>query len=328
MVVSVIGLGTMTFGTQTDKEESFRIMDAAIEGGIDFFDTAELYPVPPSGELAGLTEKWIGDWLEGKPREQIILASKIAGPAHGWFNPPVRHGKSAIDGFMIRRAVENSLKRMKTDYIDLYQIHWPDHDMRALDALEVLDDLVGEGKIRAYGLSNDTCYGLMKWKHEAEKAGLRPLDTIQNNYSINNRRFEDELSDACVAEAVSCLPYSPLAGGVLSGKYNDGAAPDNSRFGAYLKGPERQRIMAERFVNEKSLATTAKIHELASEAGIDPVTFAIAWSKQNDFVASTIMGVRSLDQLQVHLNAAELVIEDALMEQVDEITQEILYPMG
>ncbi|GAA5494658.1 protein tas [Rubritalea halochordaticola] len=328
MVVSVIGLGTMTFGTQADKEESFKIMDAAVDAGIDFFDTAEVYPVPPTKELAGLTEEWVGDWMKDKPRESVIIATKVAGPAHGWFNPPVRYDKAAIDGFMIRRAVEGSLRRLKTDYIDLYQVHWPDAGMRPLDAIEVLDDLVREGKIRAYGVSNETCYGMMKWLSEADAAGLRRLDTIQNNFSVNNRRFEDELGQCCVGEGVSCLPYSPLAGGVLAGKYQKGAKPAGARFSAYLDGAERQRKMAERFVNEKSLANTAAIHEIAKREGIDPVTFAIAWSKQHDFVASTLMGVSSLDQLQPHIDAAEETIRPEVMAEIDALTSANLYPMG
>ncbi|SHK02406.1 Predicted oxidoreductase [Rubritalea squalenifaciens DSM 18772] len=328
MVVSVIGLGTMTFGTQADKEESFKIMDAAVDAGIDFFDTAEVYPVPPTKELAGLTEEWVGDWMKDKPRESVIIATKVAGPAHGWFNPPVRHDKAAIDGFMIRRAVEGSLRRLKTDYIDLYQVHWPDAGMRPLDAIEVLDDLVREGKIRAYGVSNETCYGMMKWLSEADAAGMRRLDTIQNNFSVNNRRFEDELGQCCLGEGVSCLPYSPLAGGVLAGKYQKGAKPAGARFSAYLDGAERQRKMAERFVNEKSLANTAAIHEIAKREGIDPVTFAIAWSKQHDFVASTLMGVSSLDQLQPHIDAAEVTIRPEVMVEIDALTSANLYPMG
>jgi len=330
IVVSVIGLGTMTFGQQAVKAESYRIMDAAIEGGIDFFDTAEVYPVPPTKKLAGLTETWIGEWMQDKSisRESLIIASKIAGPAHGWFNPPVRSDKSAIDGFNIRRALEGSLRRLKTDYIDLYQIHWPDSGMRALDAIETLDQLIKEGKIRSYGISNDTCYGMMKWLHAADLAGFRRLDTIQNNFSVNNRRFEDELGTACLAENVSCLPYSPLAGGVLSGKYNDGATPAGARFTDYLTGPERQRKMAQRFVNERSIANTKAIMNIAKRDGIDPVSFAVAWSKQHDFVASTLIGVSSLNQLPANLAAADIQISPETIAEIDSLSAANLYPMG
>lgn len=330
MVVSVIGLGTMTFGTQADKEESYRIMDAAVDNGIDFFDTAEIYPVPPNKELAGLTEKWIGSWMrdQGIKRESLIIASKIAGPAHGWFNPPVRSNKSAIDGFQIRRAIEASLKRLQTDYIDLYQIHWPDGGMRALDAIETLDDLIREGKIRAYGVSNETCYGLMKWLSEADAAGLRRADTIQNNFSVNNRRFEDELSACCLGENVSSLPYSPLAGGVLAGKYNNGNMPKDARFTEYLQGPERQRQMASRFINERSLSNTEAIHAIALREGIDPVTFAIAWSKQHKVVASTLIGVSKLEQLAANIAAADVELSVEVMKEIDALSQDNLYPMG
>lgn len=328
MVVSVIGLGTMTFGTQADKEESFRIMDAAVDGGIDFFDTAELYPIPSDKELAGLTEEWVGDWMADKVRESLIIATKVVGPAHGWFNPPVRNDKAAIDGFTIRKALEGSLRRLKTDYVDLYQVHWPDPGMRALDAIEVLDDLVREGKIRAYGVSNETCYGLMKWLSAADAAGMRRADTIQNNFSVNNRRFEDELAFCCEEEGVSSLPYSPLGGGVLAGKYQGGARPEGARFSKYLNGPERQQAMAKRFVNEDSLRNTAGIHAIAEREGIDPVTFAIAWSKQHKCVASTLIGVSCLEQLGAHLEAGDLVLSDAVMKEVDELREGNLYPMG
>jgi len=330
MIVSVIGLGTMTFGIQADKDESYEIMDAAVDAGIDLFDTAEIYPVPPSRALAGITEQWIGSWMKdrGVSRDSLIIASKVAGPAHGWFNPPVRSDKASIDGFHIRRAIEGSLKRLKTDYIDLYQVHWPDSGMRALDALETLDNLVKEGKIRAYGVSNETCYGLMKWLSEADAAGLRRADTIQNNFSINNRRFEDELGACCMGEGVSALPYSPLAGGVLTGKYSDGSRPKDARFTQYLEGGARQRKMVERFINEKAISNTQAIHKIAKREGIDPVTFAIAWSKQHDFVASTLIGVSKLDQLAANVAAADVTLSDSVIEEINELTKSNLYPMG
>ncbi len=326
--MSEICLGTMTFGTQADKKESFEIMDAAIEAGIDFFDTAEVYPVPPSAELAGLTEEWVGEYLSTKPRESLIIASKIAGAAHGWFNPPIRHGKAALDRVHLRRALEGSLRRLKTDYIDLYQIHWPDHGMRVTDTLEVLDDFVREGKVRAIGLSNDNPYGVMKFLAASELHDLTRIDTVQNNFSLNNRRDEDELAECLRRENVSLLPYSPLAGGVLSGKYNK-EIPDDARFSEYLKtGGPRQKTMATRFVNEKSIASTARFMEIADEAGLHVLTLATAWSKQHDFVASTIIGASSPDQLPPILAAADLTLAPEIMEKIDQVSQEILYPMG
>ena len=329
IVVSEICMGTMTFGTQADRDSSFRIMDRALEKGIDFFDCAELYPVPPSSELVGLTERWVGEWLSTKPRDSIIIGTKVAGAAHGWFNPPVRNDKAALDRNHIRKAVEGSLERLKTDYIDLYQVHWPDHGMRPEDTLGALDELVGEGKVRAIGVSNEDSYGLMKSLWTSEKHGLTRFDTIQNNFSLNNRRFEDELSEVSRREKVSLLPYSPLAGGVLSGKYNEGQRPEGARFTQYMTSTApRQRAMAERFANQRCLASTARFIAVAEEAGIDPVTMAIAWSKQHDFVASTIAGATNEDQLDVIFDAAGLILEDEVLAGIDEVSREIPYPMG
>jgi aryl-alcohol dehydrogenase-like predicted oxidoreductase len=329
IVVSEICMGTMTFGTQCDKAQSFRIMDKAVDAGIDFLDTAEVYPVPPTSELAGLTEEWLGEWLKTKSRDSLIIATKIAGPAHGWFNPPVRDGKAAIDRHQIRQAVEGSLKRMQTDYIDLYQVHWPDHGMRAEDTLAALDELVAEGKVRVTGTSNEDAYGLMKSLWTSDQCGLTRYDTIQNNFSLNNRRFEDELAEVCRREHVSLLPYSPLAGGVLTGKYNDSQYPEGARFSSYLQnGEPRQRAMAERFVNDRSVAATEKFIAIAGEAGMDVVTLATAWSKQHDFVASTIVGASHEDHLDPILAAAGVILDDEILAKIDKVSGEIPYPMG
>lgn len=328
--VSEIGLGTMTFGTQCkDKSEAFRIMDMAIDHGINFFDTAEIYPVPPCKKLAGITEEWIGDWLKTRSRDEVLIASKIAGPAHGWFNPPVRNDNATIDGFQIKRALEGSLKRLKTDYLDLYQIHWPDHGMRPEDMIETLDSLVKEGKIRTLGCSNENAYGLMKSLWIADKYQWRRFDTIQNNFSINNRRFEDELADICSREQVSLLPYSPLAGGVLTGKYNVKEIPSDSRFYDYLKhGAPRQKAMAERFVNTKSLALTEKVLTLAANLNLHPATLATAWSIHHDFVASTLIGVSNIDQMAPILAAANINLTNETISKINDYCAEILYPMG
>lgn len=329
IVVSEICMGTMTFGTQCDKAQSFRILDKAVDAGIDFLDTAEVYPVPPTSELAGLTEEWLGDWLKTKSRDSLIIATKIAGPAHGWFNPPVRDGKAAIDRHQIRQAVEGSLKRMQTDYIDLYQVHWPDHGMRAEDTLAALDELVVEGKVRVTGTSNEDAYGLMKSLWTSDRCGLARYDTIQNNFSLNNRRFEDELAEVCRRENISLLPYSPLAGGVLTGKYNDSQYPEGARFSSYLQnGEPRQRAMAERFVNDRSVAATEKFIAIAGETGMDVVTLATAWSKQHDFVASTIVGASHEDHLDPILAAAGVILDDDILAKIDKVSREIPYPMG
>ena len=329
-MVSEIGLGTMTFGTQcSDKTEAFRIMDHALEHGINFLDIAEIYPVPPIKKLAGLTEQWVGEWLKSRSRDEVLLATKIAGPAHGWFNPPVREGNAAIDGHHIRLAVEGSLQRLGTDYLDLYQVHWPDHGMRVEDTLETLDQLVKEGKVRTIGCSNENAYGLMKSLWIADKYNWRRYDTIQNNFSINNRRFEDELAEICERENVSLLPYSPLAGGVLSGKYNTDQIPADSRFHHYLtNGAPRQKQMAERFVNPTSLALTAKVLELAQELQTHPVTLATAWSMHQSYVASTLIGVSNFDQLAPILAAADFEITSEIITLIDSYCAEFPYSMG
>jgi len=322
-------MGTMTFGTQAGKEMSFRIMDRSLEEGIDFYDCAELYPVPPTPELVGLSESWVGEWLATKPRDGVIIATKVAGAAHGWFNPPVRSDKAALDRNHIRKAVEGSLRRLRTDYIDLYQVHWPDHGMRPEDTLEALDELVQEGKLRTIGVSNEDSYGLMKSLWTSDVHGLARYDTIQNNFSLNNRRFEDELSEVSRREKVSLLPYSPLAGGVLSGKYNGEQLPEGARFTQYMTSTApRQRAMAERFANERCLASTARFIAIAEEAGLHPVTMAIAWSKQHDFVASTIAGATNENQLDVIFDAAGLILEREILDRIDEVSREIPYPMG
>lgn len=327
--VSPICMGTMTFGTQTpDEKVAFKIMDKAYDAGVNFFDTAEIYPVPPSAELAGLTEEIVGRWMKGKPRESIILATKVAGAANGWFVPPIRHGLTAIDSFHIERAVEGSLKRLGTDYIDLYQMHWPDTLVPIEESLKAFDRLVQSGKVRYLGTSNDTAYGLTKATMTSQHKEYARFESIQNNFSLLNRRFLDELATVCRKEQISLLPYSPLAGGVLSGKYNQ---PNNTegRFATYLNATDkRQRLMAQRFANERSLASTQKYLKIAADAGLHPVTMATAWSKQFDFVASTIIGATTPEQLDATLAAMDLVLSDEVLQACDKVHQEILYPMG
>jgi len=325
--VSPICMGTMTFGTQCDKDEAFKIMDTAYERGINFFDTAELYPVPPSAKLAGITEEWVGKWLKTKPRESIILATKVAGAANGWFVPPIRNGFTAIDSFHIKRAIEGSLKRLQTDYIDLYQMHWPDNTVPIEESLKAFDELVREGKVRYIGTSNDSAYGLTKANETSKRLNISRFESIQNNFSLNNPRFLDELANVCQRESISLLPYSPIAGGVLSGKYNQKLT--SGRYASYINDKNgRVRAQAARFVNEKSLATTAKYVELANELGLHPVALAVSYSKKFDFVASTIIGATSVEQLKPSLEALDLELSAETMGKIAEIQKEIMYPMG
>jgi aryl-alcohol dehydrogenase-like predicted oxidoreductase len=328
IVVSDICMGTMTFGSQTDEATSIRILDKCFDEGIDFYDTAEGYPVPPDPKWVGRTEEIVGKWLKTKPRDGIVLATKVSGPSHVWFRSPKREGMTALDRRNIMVAVEDSLKKLGTDYIDLYQTHWPDHELPYDETMEVLDELVRQGKVRVLGCSNETSWGLMKSIQTAERLGTARYHTIQNNFSLNNRRFEDELAQVCRMEGVSLIPYSPIAGGVLSGKYNDGARPEGARFSKYLAMEGRQAEMGKRFVNERSLASTARFHEIANEAGIDPVAMAVAWSKQHDFVASTIVGVSSEDQLAPIFAAKDLVLSGEVMKAINRVSKEIRYPMG
>ncbi|MEM6469624.1 MAG: aldo/keto reductase [Planctomycetota bacterium] len=327
LVVSDICMGTMTFGLACDTALSHRICDTAFDAGIDFFDAAELYPVPPSAEHVGVTEEVFGQWMKTKPRESITVATKVTGPGHGWFTPPVRNGKTALDRVQIVKACEDSLLRLDTDYIDLYQTHWPDHGMPYEEVLGVLSELKDEGKIRVIGASNETCWGLMKACWAADVCDLERYETVQNNFSLINRRCESELAQVCRREGISLLPYSPLGGGVLTGKYNDGPPP-GARFTGYLQGgAERQLKMAKRFVNDRTIETTRRLGDLADEIGTTVTALSVAWSRQHDFVASTIIGATSVEQLNESLQARDLILSDETLAKIDEIDIEIPNPM-
>lgn len=326
--VSPICMGTMTFGSGCDEKEAFRIMDKAYERGVNFFDTAELYPVPPKKEYVGITEEIVGRWLKTKNRESIIVATKVAGAANGWFVPPVREGLTAIDSFHIERAVEGSLQKLQTDYIDLYQMHWPDTVVPIEESLKAFDRLVQSGKVRYIGTSNDTAYGTTKALLTSEFQNYARFESIQNNFSLLNRRFLDELSTLAQKESISLLPYSPIAGGVLSGKYNQSRGA-KGRFTEYMNSKnQRQRVMAQRFMNDKTLLSTQKYLKIANDFDLHPVSMAVAWSKQFDFVASTIIGATSVQQLEPSLDAMELVLSDEVLRACDRVHEEILYPMG
>jgi aryl-alcohol dehydrogenase-like predicted oxidoreductase len=326
--VSKICMGTMTFGVQADEAEAVRILDASYEGGITFYDTAENYPVPPDAKYAGRTEEIVGRWLKTKPRDAVILATKVSGPSHGWIKAAVREGMTALDRHNIVRAIEGSLRRLGTDYVDLYQTHWPDHGTPYEEIMEALDELVRAGKVRIVGCSNETSWGLMKGLKAASDRGTARYETIQNNFSLNNRRFEDELAQVCREEGVSLLPYSPLGGGVLTGKYAGGARPEGARFTAYMGMGGRQEAMAKRFLNDKSLASTDRFTVIAGDLGVSVTTLATAWSKQPDFVASTIVGATKAAQVVDILAAADLELDAETLARIDAVSKDILYPMG
>lgn len=326
--VSPVCLGTMTFGSMCDKKTAFAIMDKAYDAGINFLDTAEVYPVPPKAETVGITEEIVGEWLHGKNRDSLIIATKVAGAASGWFVPPVRSGLTAIDAHHIIKAVEGSLRRLRCDYIDLYQMHWPDTVVPREESMEAFDALVRSGKVRYLGTSNDTAYGTTKSNMICRFKGYKRFESIQNNFSLLNRRFLDEMTEMCRQEKISLLPYSPMAGGVLSGKYNtDGKV--EGRFGQYAaSGDLRIKAMANRFLNEKTLASTARYMEIAKEAGISSATLAVAWSKQFDFVAATIIGATNPEQLDDSLAALDLELSEDVLQKCDQVHSDILYPMG
>lgn len=326
--VSPVCLGTMTFGSMCDKKEAFAIMDKAYDAGINFFDTAEVYPVPPRAETAGRTEEIVGQWLQGRSRDSLIIATKVAGAASGWFVPPIRAGLTAIDAHHIVKGVEGSLRRLGCEYIDLYQMHWPDTVVPREESMEAFDRLVRSGKVRYLGTSNDTAYGTTKSNMIAEHRGYKRFESIQNNFSLLNRRFLDEMDEMCRLEKISLLPFSPMAGGVLTGKYNLDRNVAG-RFNQYDKSDDpRIRAMVNRFVNEKTLSSTARYMDIAKKAGLSPATLAVAWSKQFDFVASTIIGATTIEQLDDPLAAMELELSEEVLRECDAVHNEFLYPMG
>jgi aryl-alcohol dehydrogenase-like predicted oxidoreductase len=328
LAVSEIGLGTMTFGSMADEATSVAILDKAFDAGIDFLDVAEVYPVPPDPKWAGASEEIVGRWLKSKPRHAVVVATKVAGPSGGWFKAPVRSGHTSLDRHSIEQAVEASLARLGTDYIDLYQTHWPDPGVPIEETMEALDGLVKAGMVRAVGCSNQSAYGLTKSLWASDARGLVRYETIQNNFSLLNRRFEDELAEVCRQEKISLLPYSPIGGGVLSGKYQGGAFPAGARFTWYRERDPRTKIMTNRFVNERTLEATARFAEIARGAGLSPVTLATAWTLSRDYVGSTLIGATTPAQLDETLAAADVKLADDVLAACDKVSKEILYPMG
>ncbi|WP_338721069.1 aldo/keto reductase [Devosia sp. XK-2] len=325
ITVTDICLGTMTWGSQNTEAEGHAQIAMARDAGINFMDTAELYAVPGSPETSGRTEEIIGNWFAANgDREKWILASKIGGGGSSF----LRGGRRA-DGASIREALEASLKRLKTDYIDLYQIHWASRghyhfenywryaphrqdtaDVLAnlTDMLQTLGDLVREGKIRHVGVSNETTWGIAKWLRIAEENGLPRLVSVQNEYNLLRRLFDHDLAELSHHEDVGLLAYSPLAGGMLSGKYFNGATPKGSRKD-YQKGFWR--------LNEHSDAATHAYHEVAARHGLDPVQMAIAFCRTRPFMTSTIIGATSTDQLAQVLGAIDLTLSPEVLADID-----------
>lgn len=324
--VSSLCLGTMTWGEMNTAEEGFAQMDAALDLGINFFDAAEMYPVPPRAETYGRTEEILGDWLVArKARNKVILATKVSGPGR---QPHIRNG-ARLTRASVLAACESSLKRLKTDHIDLYQIHWPDRVVNSfgklgieklqdepetvplVETLTALNDLVSQGKIRHIGLSNETPWGVMTSFDLAEKHGMARAVSIQNVYNLLNRNYEIGLSEVSLREDIGLLPYSPLAMGVLSGKYLGGARPEGARITRY---PQYGRYLTPRGIE----ATQAYV-DLAKAHGVDPCQMALAWVTARPFVTSTIIGQTSVAQLRIDAGCVDVKLTESLLEGIEAI---------
>lgn len=323
--VSAIGLGTMTWGIQNSEAEGHAQMDLALDRGISFWDTAEMYPIPPGPATYGGTERIIGSWLKSRGRrDRIVLASKIMGAARqgfGW----VRDGKNRLDAPNITRAVEDSLRRLQTDHIDLYQVHWPDRQTGLFGAapggaadgvplaetLGVFQLLIEQGKIRHVGLSNETPWGVMTCLKAAEMAGLPRIASLQNIYNLLSRGFEDGLAEICRREEVGLLAYSPMGAGTLSGKYLNGARPAGSR--RAIDG------RPSRYSAARTDAATSAYVALARKYGLEPSQMALAWVHRRPGVASSLIGATSLDQLQQNIAAFDLTLPAELLAEIDAV---------
>ncbi len=336
--VSALCLGTMTFGEQNTEAEGHAQMDLALDKGINFFDAAELYPIPPNRETQGRTERIIGTWFRktGK-RDKVVMATKVVGrTGMDWFRENGEPGRLTRE--QIEFAVDRSLKNLQTDYIDLYQLHWPDRNVTSFGAnpsrwstpepaedensidsiLEVLADLVKSGKVRHIGLSNESAWGTMRFIAAAERHGLPKVVSIQNAYSMINRTFETNLAEVAHREDVGLLGYSALAQGYLTGKYRDGALPAGARKTLFDR--------LQRYEHPRSIEAINAYVDLAAEAGLDPSRMAIAFAMSRSFMTSVILGATKLDQLETDISAAELTLSDDVLEKIDALHQEFGNP--
>jgi len=326
LMVPDVCVGSMTWGSQNSEAEGHAQLDYAYSRGANFIDTAEMYAVPPSPETYTKTETIVGNWLKKQPRDKIILATKVAGFSRGM--PWVRGGQDATPS-SIREAVDLSLKRLQTDYIDLYQLHWPSRNVPAFGPLEfdpakeresasieeqltTFAELVKAGKIRHIGVSNETPWGLMKWTSAAEKLGLPRIASVQNPYSLVHRSFDEGSPEICFREKIALLAYSPLAFGQLSGKYVDNADA-HGRLNMFAK------TWSPRWRGPRVLEAARDYAKLARDNGLAPAAMAIAWCKSRWFVGSTIIGTSSVEQMKQNLDALSLTLAPELLKQIDEI---------
>ena len=324
--VSLICLGTMTWGTQNTEKDAFEQMDYAVSQGINFFDTAEIYSVPPTSDSYGKTEVMIGNWFEKrKNRDKIILASKVAGPGCDW----IRGGGNNFDEKKIGEAIDGSLKRLKTDYIDLYQLHWPERSINFFgrrdylfnnkegnwnsfeSILEALEKYIKSGKIRHIGMSNETPYGLSRYLEISKNKGAPRMMSVQNPYNLVNRTYEIGMSEISIREKCGLLVYYPLAAGGLSGKYRNGKMPKDSRM-ALFKGWERH-------LNPLAMKAYDKYFELAKDFNLTMVQLAQSFVNSRPFVTSNIIGATTMDQLKENVESINIEFTDEMMERVNEI---------
>lgn len=326
--VSKICLGTMTFGQQNTESDAHEQLNYAVEKGINFIDTAEMYPIPGRKETQGSTERFIGSWLKNKKREELVVASKVVGS-----NDYFKYIRENL-GFskqVLQEALEKSLERLQTDYVDLYQLHWPErntnffgkrnykHDVNEKwednfkEVIEVLDGFVKDGKIRHYGVSNETSWGLMRHLEESKINKTTRCKTIQNPYSLLNRTFEINLAEVSQRENVGLLAYSPLGFGTLSGKYLDGNLPENTRlklFPAYS-----------RYTSKQAHILTQKYAELAKELNMSLAHLALAFVNQQSFLTSNIIGATTMQQLKENISSIEVELSDEILNKIDEIQE-------
>ena len=327
--VSLICLGTMTWGEQNTEAEAHQQLDYAIETGINFIDTAEMYPIPVVDiKKQGLTEKYIGTWLKNrKDREQLIIATKAAGP--GDFSQHIRKGPKFTKDHLTE-ALHNSLRRLQTDYVDLYQLHWPERktnfygklgyvhqdDDAITDfqkVLEVLQGFIGEGKIRCIGIANETPWGMMKYLEHSVKYNLPRIVSIQNPYSLLNRTYEIGLSEMGIREKVGLLAYSPLAGGLLSGKYLGGKKPKGARFTKWAD------YSFSRYANTNTQLATEAYGALAKKNGISLSQMSLAYVHSRDFLTSTIIGATKMSHLKDNIKSVDVELDDDLLKEIETI---------
>ncbi len=325
--VSVICLGSMTWGQQNSEAQAHEQINYALDAGVNFIDVAEMYPVPPMAETQGRTEEYIGTWLKASGRrDDIILASKVTGRSGMHW---IRDGEETrLTREQVRRALERSLSRLQTDYLDLYQVHWPDRQTNFFgklgyqhqaedDAIEIeetlatLDELRQEGKIRHTGISNETPWGLMRYLDIARASNLPRIVSIQNPYSLLNRSFEVGLAECAEREDVRLLAYSPLGFGVLSGKYLDGVRPEGARLSLWDRFDRYSKTAAEPAI--------AAYVDLAKDHGLDPAQMALAYCNSRSFVTSTVIGATTMAQLKSNIASIDVSLSDDVLKAIEEI---------